>query len=522
MPVANIPVAVDFVIRAFSGAGITEYESGITNGMIQKLGDKIEVTQRPSIDIFEDAEAASGLDGRGRGVYYWEQNSTLYFVENDTVYRDSYSTTVGTITAGTERICFYEGLDSIGNPVLILVDAANNNAKKITTAHTLTAYTPTNFPSTLVQGGAVLDGYLFFMDEEGIIYNTNLDNVDTMSATDFINSERDRDKGVYLGRHRESVVSFGTRTIEFFYDAGNATGSPLNRRQDIFHNVGCADGQSVWENGDIIYFVGSDPSGSLGVYKLENYGLTKVSSDTISSYINHNVTKEEFSIVGSGLNAQGHLFYVLTLYTLPMGVATPPIYPEKTLVFDTTAVLWGVWSTNINGHAHFPLISWTRRTGGHNPSVSARVGEGILANGDVITLGDNMIPLDTILGFTGYFEDNYIVPTYYSLASPDTNEPIALNIRTGMWDGDTNKLKFQNYVKPTMDETSASYDLVLKWSTSTEQEGTFTTGRTLDTSKRQYARRGGKFTRRNFNLYYAGDEQLYVHNLEIDVTVGTK
>ena len=515
----KVPVAVDFVIKSFSGAGITEYASGLTNGVVQKLGDKLQVTQRPSIDIFEDAESAAGLDSRGRGVYFWEHNNTLYFVENDTVYRNDYGTTVGTITAGTERVEFHEANVSGGANVLIIVDAENNNAAKITTGHVLSVHAPTNFPTTLVHGGAVLDGYFFPMDEDGIIYNSALDDVDTFPATGFITAERNHDKGVYLGRHREGIAAFGTRTIEFFYDAANAVGSPLNRRPDIFHNTGCGDGLSVWENGDITYFVGSDPSGSLGVYKLENYGLEKVSTDTIDSYINHNVTKESFRIVGTGVNAQGHLFYILTMYSLSTA-ATPAIAPEKTLVFDTMTKLWGVWTTVINGNTVFPLMAWTKRTGGFNATVSARIGEGIMANGDVITLGDNMVPLDTILGFTGYFEANYIEDGYFSLASPDTSEEVPLVIRTGMWDGGTNKLKFQHAAKPTIDETVDSQTLTLQWSTSTEQDGTFITGRSLDTSKRDVARRGGKFTKRNYQLSYAGDEQLYVDDIELDVTLG--
>jgi len=519
MPITKVPVVVDFIIKAFSGAGITEYVSGLTNGVVQKLGDKVQVTQRPSIDIFEDAVAAGGLDDRGRGVYYWEENTTLYFVENDTVYRNNYSTTVGTISAGTERISFHESKDSGGNPVLMLVDAENNNAKKINTSHSLSAHAPTNFPSTLVHGGAVLDGYWFVMDETGIIYNSALDNVDSFPATGFITAERNADKGVYLGRHKDGIVAFGTRTVEFFYDAANKVGSPLNRRQDIFHNTGCGDGLSVWENGDLVYFVGSDPSGSLGVYKLENYGLEKVSTDTIGSYINHNVTKEELRIVGTGFNAQGHLFYILTVYSLSTE-ATPAIAPEKTLVFDTMTKLWGVWTTAVNGNTVFPLMAWTKRTGGSSATASARIGEGIMANGDVITLGDNMIPLDTILGFTGYFEDDVFEEGYFSLTSPDNSSAIDLGIRTGDWDGDTNKLKFQHTAKPTIDETPTSQTMTLKWSTGAEQDGTFTDGRTMDTSRRNIARRGGKFTKRNYQIDYSGADQLYVDDIEIDVTVG--
>lgn len=519
MTTATISVIVDLIIKAFSGAGITEYASGITNGIVQKLGGRVQVTQRPSIDLFVNASETVGTDSRGRGVYYWEENSTLYLIDNDTVYRNDYGTTVGTISAGTERVSFFESLNSTGNPVLMVADAENNNAFSITTGHALAAHTPTNFPTTIVHGGAILNGTWYLMDESGIIYNSAVDNVDSFPATGFISAERNEDSGVYLGRHREGIVALGTRTVEFFYDNANNVGSPLNRRPEIFHNLGCGDGLSVWENGDIIYFVGSDPSGTLGVYKLENYSLEKVSSDTLDSYVNHNVTQESFRVVGSGFNGQGHLFYILTLYSLTTD-ATPIISPAKTIVFDTLTTLWGMWSTSLNGNTMFPLMAWTKRTGGFNANMSSRIGEGILANGDIITLGDNMVPLDTVLGFTGYFVDTYMEVGYFSLTSPDQSTNIDFGIRTGNWNGGTNKLKFQHSVKATIDETPTSQTMVLKWSTGTEQDGTFTTGRTLDTSKRDIARRGGKFTKRNFDLSYSGDEQLYVDDIEIDVTVG--
>ena len=525
MAVTKIPTAVDLVIKEFTGSGITEYSSGIKNGVAQKLANgQIQVTQRPSFDIFEDSSAVSGLSRRGRGIYFWEQNSTLYFVENDTVYRDSYSNTVGTISAGSESIYFHEGMDAGGNQILILIDAENNNAKKITLGHTLTSFAPTNFPSTLVHGGAVLNQTLYVMDEDGVIYNSATGNFDSFPAAGFIEAERDNDKGVYLGRHHESIIALGTRTIEFFYDAGNKTGSPLNRRSDIFHNMGCADGVSVWENGDTIYFIGSNPDGALGVYRIDRYIPTKVSTDSIDSYINFNATQETaYYFAGTGVTLQGHSTYILTVYTLPSGDVVPPITAQATITYDSLSKLWGIWDSHITSHAHFPLISWTKRTGGFNSSTSARAGEGILANGDLITINDNLIPKDTLLGLGSYFADGYIEDGYFTFSTPDVADNIELNIRTGQWDGNTNVLKFQKYVKPTLERTATSQALTLSWNKTDEQEGNnMTSGRSLDTSKREYARQGGKFTKRNFNLNYKGDEQLYINDLEIDVVVGNE
>lgn len=516
----KINLAVPLEIKQFSGSGITSYESGVTNGLVQKIGSSLRITQRPSIDITVDAVAA-GADGRGRGVYYWEQDTTLYFVDNDTIYKNDYSTPLVTpISAGTEKVYIFEGVNSSAAAVLVLLDPENNEAYTITTAGTVTQISDPQFPPTLVHGGAVLNGTLYVMEETGIIYNSDFESVDTWAADGLIDAERDTDKGVYLGKHHEGLVAIGTRTIEFFYDAANANGSPLNRRPDIFHNIGCADGLSVWENGDIIYFVGSDPNGVLGVWKIENFTVEKVSTDTIDSYINHNVTIEDIRVVGSGVTAQGHRIYLITLYLLSED-ATPVISAERTLCFDSFSGLWGQWVTTINGNVHFPLIQWTKRTGGHNATASARAGEGIMANGDIITLGDNMRPLDTIAGFTGYFQTaaDYLPTSYFEQASPDTNIPISFIIRTGMYTGGTTLRKRQDWIKPIHDETDDSYTLTLRWTTSTEQDDVLTTGRALDTSKQEFARQGGHFRRRNYQLEYAGNEQLYLEAMEVGVSL---
>ncbi|MBT8449488.1 MAG: hypothetical protein KJO69_07355, partial [Gammaproteobacteria bacterium] len=260
----KIPLAVDLDIHKFSGSGITEYESGLTNSIVHVEGGKPVITQRPSIDLTEDASDVVGILARGRGIYYWEQNAKLYIVNDDSIYETTQdSVAKGTITSGTERMKI---LETIGTPRLVFIDAENDEGWTMATSTTVTQITDANFPTTLCHGGAILDSYTFVMDEDGIIYNSAVDDPTTWPALGFLEAERENDKGVYLAKHHDHIVAFGTRTIEFFYNAGNATGSPLNRRQDIQYNIGCASGLSVWENGDRIYFIGSSPPGQLQVY----------------------------------------------------------------------------------------------------------------------------------------------------------------------------------------------------------------------------------------------------------------
>ena len=47
----KVNLAVDLDAEGFSGSVITDYASGSTNCIVYKAGEKVKVSQRPSIDI---------------------------------------------------------------------------------------------------------------------------------------------------------------------------------------------------------------------------------------------------------------------------------------------------------------------------------------------------------------------------------------------------------------------------------------------------------------------------------------
>jgi len=102
----RLPIARDMRISDFSGGTITDFSSYMQNAMVEKsesdTGDRVIVTQRPSINIIEDAsDTVSKVNGRG--IYFWDIASADYFVNNDTVYKAGYVTVIGTISSGTKN-----------------------------------------------------------------------------------------------------------------------------------------------------------------------------------------------------------------------------------------------------------------------------------------------------------------------------------------------------------------------------------------------------------------------------------
>lgn len=512
----KINLAVNLDIHSFSGSGINEYESGLTNCVIHKSADKMRITQRPSIDMSEDTTDGNHahLVDRGRGLYYWEQNNTLYIVHDKEVYKDSQlvaNKLSANITTGSERVTILE--DQI-TPLLIILDSENNKGWTMATNETVTQITDAQFPSTLAHGGAVLDNYLFVMDEDGYIYNSNVGDPTAWEALDVINTERSPDKGVYLGKHHEHIVAFGTRSIEFFYDAGNASASPLNRRADISFNVGLASGTAVWENGDVIYFLGSNLSGQIDVYQLVNFQISKISNDSMSSYMTSGITRDDLKFIFNGLSVMGKDTLLITVYALSGSPSV--IVPKVTFSYDSTSGFFGLWTTELNNHTTFPLIGWTRRVGGQSDVSSARAGEGLLYNGDVIKINDRLRPIDTIQGEV-FIQSVFESDTFEELTDEGTN--ISLVARTGLQDGGIVNYKFQSKETVPMESTEASQTLTVKHSDETTSN--FDAGNTIDTSlTRKDIHQGGRFVKRSYQIEYSGDEQIFLESLDIELMAG--
>ena len=511
----RLPAANQLRIKDFSGGSITELSSGISNGIVQTVGDIPYITQRPGIDIWDDASDQSA-GAAGRGIFYWADNMTTYLCNAGTIYKGTQATAISTSpTTGTKRVYWIP----IGGKIIML-NPESDEAFSITDAgDTVTEITDTNFPPKqtpaigLAAGGAYLNDVLYVLGENGVIYGSDPADGETWPALNFTSASRDPDGGVYLAAHHDHVVAFGYSSIEVFYDAANATGSPLSRRQDVAYQIGCAFGEAVWEIGDRCFFIGVDAAGALGVYIFESFQPRKISTSDIDSFITQAVVKNGYSIIGSGFSANGHDFYLLTLITTP----TTLIVPETTLCYDDSTGLWHPWSTTANGITQLPVMQWTKRYSADNQN-----GQGILSNGDAISVNDDLTPVDTVLGQL-YVEEgateaaNYVEAGYVASTS-ETGTNIAFSVRTGMFDGGTNKYKIPESLRFVGNRTDTSQTLTIKWSD--ERNDNFNSGRTMDTSTGHKLHRLGRFQRRNHDISMTGDEQFYLEGIELPLRVG--
>lgn len=81
---------------------------------------------------------------------------------------------------------------------------------------------------TTVPGVVYLDGYFFVMDSNAVVHNSALNDPTSWDALDFITAAIEPGGGVAITKTQNYVIAMKEWSTEFFYDVGNATGSPLS------------------------------------------------------------------------------------------------------------------------------------------------------------------------------------------------------------------------------------------------------------------------------------------------------
>lgn len=501
----RIPLTSSLDPEVFGGGSITS-GTDARNIIYEKYSDgKLYGTQRPPIAVVTDASAAS-VNIRGRGCYFWEATNALYFINNNTIYKGNYATTIGTITAGIEPVTMLE----LGSRIVI-IDHENNRGWTITTGGTLTQITDSDFPTDLIQGAAVLDGYLFVGSSDGTISQSVHNNPTSWVALDFLTAEREPDKAVHITKYLDQVVVFGSRTIEFFYNAGYPAGSVLQRRNDISFKTGVTDGRSIHNTGDKIYFIGSDLTGSGSVYLLDSFQVSKISNPQIDRYIHDSFIQSDLDAITAGFSINGHELLLITA----LSTVDSNFQAVQTIVYDRTTKLWSLWDISLPGFSNFPLVKWTDQT-----SLGSRQGFGIFLNGDIFKFSGSSTPTDVVSeSDTDYMVDLYIQQQddYVLALGADAQANIECRITLAEFDGDVQNNKMMHKVELVggrIGGTTGTTNVDIRWSD--DHYNTFSATRSIDTNARRKLTRLGLFNRRAFELTYTGAEQLRFEALEID------
>jgi hypothetical protein len=339
-----------------------------------------------------------------------------------------------------------------------------------------------NFPDAAAgyytcPGIVELDGFIFVGMITGEIFNCPLNDVTGIwNATDFISAERESDTLRYICKHKNNIVALGDSSIEFFYNAGNPSGSPLARREDIFYNIGLAQptylgyNPAAASNNDMVAFVGTrgydltSADQTFGVYIIDNFQLKKISTPSIDRWI--------------------------TQYT---NVNIHTIH-DRVLIFVTDT------TTDITYYYDLSSNVWAK-----------------------LTLdGDTTPPIHACHeGWLFFSEDASVYHSnreWLGDGASATDESIPFEIITREWDGGVSNNKFVSMASLAGQHNWAASPETINISWSDNGGETYTTARTLDLATQRSLHRCGSTQRRKWKLSHNGTGVCKLERLDISVT----
>lgn len=237
------------------------------------------------------------------GTVYWLMTSndgTGWYLANGAISTTAYtgnthtSTTVDNISPNTTGMYAGQAITGSGFQAgtrIASVDSSSAITLTLATTTSLvgTALTKTpiakilsaNFPVAVGQF-AQMDGFIFVVNAAGRLYNSDINSITSWQASSYIEANLQTDTAWTCFKYKNHILVFGNQSIEFFYNAGNAFGSPLVSRKELFSNVGIygvtAQPPNVTQIRDYVFFISSDQC----LYTFEEFSPKNLSRQGMS------------------------------------------------------------------------------------------------------------------------------------------------------------------------------------------------------------------------------------------------
>lgn len=309
----------------------TRKDARLVNCYGEKRGEnEYHVYRRPGLSA-----AVSLAVGAGMGVRNW--NGDIYAVVGGTFYKNGVNTGAVDATGGVYR--FNQGLGA--TPQLYL-----SNGKEGYTYDSgvgLVNITDAQYPAVTVKGSAYLDGTLYVMTPQAEIYGSDINVFQSWDALNKIIAQSNPDAGIAVAKQLSYVVAMKEWTTEFFYDAANATGSPLSPVTGAQIPFGCASADSIQDIEGTLVWLATNRSASPQVMRMENLKPSIISSPAEEKLIQ---SADLTAIESWWMRQGGHTFYFITFKN-----------DNLTMVYDLNEGLW-FQATDASGN-YFPGVSST-------------------------------------------------------------------------------------------------------------------------------------------------------------------
>ena len=438
-------------------------------GLGQDGSGKIYVKKRAGISLVN----APGL-GESRGMIFEDSTSKLFFVVGNKLCRWNGTNVVQlqTLATATNAVGFTVHLTTAIK--VILLDGTNGYSINPVT-EVVTQITDIDFPSPHLPFPVSLDGYLFVVKAATAdIYNSDLDNELSWTPGNFITAEMYPDNIVALTKNNNYIYAIGTGSVEYFYDAAVATGSPLARNDSAIQQFGTPAPFSVIQTEKEVVCVGTTQNGGRSIWLIEGFKADEISIEPV----NQSLDAEGTNLGNANaycIRSMGHKFYVLRLAT-----------SGRTWVYDFMEKTWHEWAS-AEGSGVF-IGRYAADSGMGFPYMLSQTG------------GKLYSMLDTVY--------------------QDDGQPITMQVTTLKLDFDSMNRKdvyrFALFGDWPLNTTST---VVLDWSDNDYQ--TWVGNRTIQLSQElPVTRRLGKFRRRAFRITHTDNVPVRLEGMELDINIG--
>lgn len=335
----QLPKRLPLVVNPENRADSTAKDAKLINGFMEKTQEgEYQLYSRPGLG---GSTQPTGGASTGYGCYNWY--GTVFSIFGGTVYNGP--TSIGTVdtTGGVYRFTSVSG----AAPRM----GFGNGVKAYTTdGFTVVEITDGDFLKPFYKGWAYLDRTTYVMSYPNKILGSDLDDMSSWDPLNLINAQVAQDQGIGVDKQLVYVVAFKQWTTEIFYDAVNATGSPLGTVQGAKVNYGCASIETVQDIDGVLYWICTNRNSSPQVIAMDNLKPAIISTSPIERLIDD----ADFTACYSwSFKEWGHWFYGVTFKN-----------DNLTLVYDIKEKMWAQW-TDTNGN-YFPIVSATFNSTGHH------------------------------------------------------------------------------------------------------------------------------------------------------------
>lgn len=296
-------------------------------------GKKYYVKKRAGLRVLAD----QGGTPTPRGLIFCDNNNTVYYVAGNQFVSYNVVSNIfavlATLPSSSGDVGFTIHQTTTTNYVVMLEGTVGYVVDSVTNIPT--QITDVNFPNPHLVFPTSMDGYLFVAKTgTASLYNSNLDNPLVWTPGDFITAEMYPDVIQAVVKNNNYIYAIGTDSVEYFYDAANANGSPLARNDSAVVQFGTEAPGSVVQTEKEVLFIGNTANGGRTVWMLDGFKQTEIGTESV----NQNLDTQGSAITGAHaycIRSMGHKFYVLS--TL-----------DRTWVWDFDEKLWHEWSAGPN------------------------------------------------------------------------------------------------------------------------------------------------------------------------------